>query len=81
MFSDQIEKKQRELQPWDAKINQKKAHVDVRVNERDMLVQKAVAAKEASEEAERSLKALQDEQVSKVRRSPILHARIGFAHD
>jgi hypothetical protein len=66
VFSDEIEKKQRELQPWTAKIQAKQTEVDVRISERDMLVKKGESVKQALEEAEASLQSLQDEQVKKV---------------
>jgi len=37
-FHDQIEVKQKELQPWTAKINVKQAEIDVATSECDALV-------------------------------------------
>ncbi|KAI0275213.1 RecF/RecN/SMC N terminal domain-containing protein [Gloeopeniophorella convolvens] len=66
VFHDQIEQKQKELQPWKAKINQKQAEVDVKASERDMLLKKAEAIKQASEEAQQALEVLRTEQQTKV---------------
>ncbi|CCL98907.1 uncharacterized protein FIBRA_00914 [Fibroporia radiculosa] len=59
VFHDQIEVKQKELQPWTAKINAKKAEVDLATSERDALAKKAEAAKAASKEAQELLEKLQ----------------------
>ncbi|KZV74095.1 RecF/RecN/SMC protein [Peniophora sp. CONT] len=66
-FQDQIETKQRELQPWAAKTNEAKRKVDVCSNERESLVQKASDAAKALAEAQEQFKKLQDAQVSKAR--------------
>jgi structural maintenance of chromosome 4 len=66
VFHDQIEQKQRELQPWKTKINQKQAEIDVRTSERDMLVKKAEGIRGASAEAQEALENLKTEQKSKV---------------
>lgn len=65
-FQDQIEAKQRELQPWAAKTNEAQRRVDVCSNERETLVQKARDAQKALAEAQEQLKGLQDTQVTKV---------------
>ncbi|KAH9058282.1 RecF/RecN/SMC N terminal domain-containing protein [Lactarius vividus] len=66
VFHDQIEQKQKELQPWKAKINQKQAEVDVKTSERDMLVKKAEAVKQASAEAQEALETVRSDQKAKV---------------
>jgi structural maintenance of chromosome 4 len=66
VFHDQIEQKQKELQPWKAKINQKQAEVDVKTSERDMLVKKAEAVKQASAEALEALETVKSDQKAKV---------------
>ncbi|KAI9444561.1 RecF/RecN/SMC [Lactarius indigo] len=66
VFHDQIEQKQKELQPWKAKINQKQAEVDVKTSERDMLVKKAEAVKQASAEAQEALETVKSDQKAKV---------------
>jgi structural maintenance of chromosome 4 len=66
VFHDQIEQKQRELQPWKTKINQKQAEIDVKTNERDMLVKKAEGIRKAGAEAHEALENLKIEQKSKV---------------
>ncbi len=66
VFHDQIEQKQKELQPWKTKINQKQAEVDVKTSERDMLLKKAEAVKLASAEAQGALEAVKNDQKAKV---------------
>ncbi|KIJ66611.1 hypothetical protein HYDPIDRAFT_26944 [Hydnomerulius pinastri MD-312] len=51
VFHDQIEVKQKELQPWTAKMNAKKASIDVATSERDTLAKKATGLKEAVKSA------------------------------
>jgi structural maintenance of chromosome 4 len=51
VFTQQIEVKQRELEPWTAKISEKQSAIDVATSERDLLVQKATSAQAALEEA------------------------------
>ncbi|KAF8274355.1 RecF/RecN/SMC [Lactarius quietus] len=65
VFHDQIEQKQKELQPWKTKINQKQAEVDVKTSERDMLVKKAEAVKQASAEAQEALETVKSDQKAK----------------
>ena len=67
VFHDQIEQKQKELQPWTAKINTKQASLDNAISERDLLQKKAEVAQQALEEAQESLEQLRDEKKSKVR--------------
>ena len=66
MFHDQIEVKQKELQPWTAKINAKQAEVDVASSERDALAKKAESIKQAGKEALEALEKLQKDQSKKV---------------
>lgn len=66
MFHDQIEVKQKELQPWTAKINTKQAEVDVASSERDALAKKAEAVKMASKEAQEAFENLQVDHEAKV---------------
>ena len=66
MFHDQIEVKQKELQPWMKKINQKQAQINIAQSERDTLAKKAEAAKAASQEAKGALEQLQADQAAKV---------------
>ena len=51
VFTQQIEAKQRELEPWTAKISEKQSAIDVATSERDLLVQKATSVQAALEEA------------------------------
>ena len=67
MYHDQIEAKQRALQPWAAKINVKQAEIDVATSERDMLAKKAEAAKTASQEAQENFEQLQADHEAKAR--------------
>jgi hypothetical protein len=66
VFHDQIEQKQKELQPWKTKVNQKQAEIDVKASERDMLIKKAEAIKQASAEALEALENLKSDQKAKV---------------
>lgn len=66
MFHDQIEAKQKELQPWTAKINTTKASIDVATSERDALVKKAADLKEAVKTAQDDLQTKQTTQEEKV---------------
>ena len=66
MFHDQIEVKQKELQPWTAKINAKQAEIDVASSERDALAKKAEDIKQAGKEALEALEKLQKDQSKKV---------------
>ncbi|WVR08284.1 hypothetical protein IAU60_005331 [Kwoniella sp. DSM 27419] len=64
-FSDQIEIKQRELEPWTAKISDKQSAIDVATSERDLLLQKATGVQSALEEAKANLHALREGDESK----------------
>lgn len=66
VYHDQIEVKQKELQPWTAKINAKRAEIDVATSERDMLAKKAEEAQKASENAQTELDQLREDQEAKV---------------
>ncbi len=84
VFHDQIEQKQKELQPWKTKVNQKQAEIDIKTSERDMLIKKAEAIKQASAEAQETLENLRNDQKTKVRildnagiSELLLHAQIG----
>ena len=61
-FHDQIEVKQKEPQPWIAKINAKQAEIDVH----DAIAKKAEALKEARKEVQENLGNLQGDQEVKV---------------
>lgn len=66
-FHDQIEAKQKELQPWTTKINAKKAAIDIAQSERDALAQKAEAIQKAEKDAEENLQMRRAEHQGKVR--------------
>lgn len=67
VFHAQIETKQKELEPWNAKINKKQAEIDLASNERDLLAEKAVAVKGSVDEASRTLDGLVKDKEAKVR--------------
>ncbi|KAI0297565.1 RecF/RecN/SMC protein, partial [Multifurca ochricompacta] len=67
VFHDQIEQKQKELQPWKTKVNQKQAEIDVKTSERDMLIKKAEVIKQASTEAQEALESLRSDQKTKIK--------------
>ena len=66
VFHVKIEQKQKELQPWKTKINQKQAEIDIKTSERDMLVKKAETVKQASVEAQETLEKLKSDRKTKV---------------
>lgn len=66
VFHDQIEAKQKELAPWEAKINKTKAELDIAVSEQGALTQKAEAAQKAAAEAELTLNQFKEGQQNKV---------------
>ena len=80
VFHDQIEAKQKELQPWTTKINAKKAAIDIATSERDTLAKKATGLKDAVKDAQNDLEQQQVAQQAKVSR--MLHAgiRLMFGH-
>ncbi|EIN14323.1 hypothetical protein PUNSTDRAFT_129962 [Punctularia strigosozonata HHB-11173 SS5] len=65
IFHDQIEKKQRELQPWNEKANKAKAELEVAQSERNELSKKAEAAQFAMESAQEELDQLNGDQDTK----------------
>lgn len=72
-FTRQIEAKQRELQPWSAKIRQKGGEINIAKNERDSLQRKVEAARNAGAEAKAALEALKAEHQAKVGSHHIFH--------
>ncbi|KAF8079236.1 RecF/RecN/SMC N terminal domain-containing protein [Lyophyllum atratum] len=67
VFHDQIEAKQKELQPWTAKINAKQAEIDVASSERDALVKKAEALEATRKDAQDTLNGLNSDHGVKVK--------------
>lgn len=65
MFTDQIELKQKDLQPWQAKLSDLQTKIDVAASERDLLSSKADGAQKAAQEADEQLQAVKDEVKSK----------------
>ncbi|WWC73446.1 uncharacterized protein I206_107416 [Kwoniella pini CBS 10737] len=59
-FSSQIEIKQRELEPWTAKISEKQSLIDVATSERDLLAEKATSMQSSLDEAKTNLQSLKD---------------------
>jgi structural maintenance of chromosome 4 len=66
VFHDQIEAKQRELQPWTAKINTKERELNVAQGELDSLIKKTKEAELASQEAKEQLDKFQEDRQAKV---------------
>lgn len=60
VFTTQIETKQRELEPWTAKISEKQSAMDVAKSERDLLSEKATGILKSMQEAEEHLQSLRD---------------------
>ncbi|CAD6578745.1 MAG: hypothetical protein TREMPRED_002256 [Tremellales sp. Tagirdzhanova-0007] len=60
VFTTKIEAKQRELEPWTAKISEKQSAIDIATSERDLLAQKATGAQATLQEAEANLTALKE---------------------
>ncbi|KAF8514546.1 RecF/RecN/SMC protein [Hysterangium stoloniferum] len=58
VFHDQIEAKQKDLAPWEAKINKTKAELDIASSEREMLSQKAKTIENSAIEAQEALERL-----------------------
>ncbi|KAG2746768.1 hypothetical protein P692DRAFT_201933204 [Suillus brevipes Sb2] len=75
VFHEQIEAKQKELQPWTAKINVKQAAIDVASSEREALAKKATGLKDAVAQAEGQLAELQVEQEGKLNELNSLRAK------
>ncbi|KIP03912.1 hypothetical protein PHLGIDRAFT_31603 [Phlebiopsis gigantea 11061_1 CR5-6] len=65
VYHSQIEVKQKELEPWELQINNKKAEVDIATSERDMLAKKADEAKQACQDAQTILDQLRQDQSAK----------------
>lgn len=66
VFSAQIDQKQTEMQPWLDKLGQKKAEMDLKRNERDLLKEKSESAKRALQEAEEIVEKVQKDNEEKV---------------
>ncbi|KAH8982071.1 SMCs flexible hinge [Lactarius akahatsu] len=66
VFRDRIEQKQKELQPWKMKVDEKQAEVDVKTSKCDMLVKTAEALEQASTEAHEVLAKVKSIQTVKI---------------
>lgn len=64
-FHDKIEVKQKELQPWTIKFNEKRAAMDLAKSERETIAKKFEVVREAKEEAESTKSRLQGEKEAK----------------
>lgn len=64
-FTQQIETKQLELQPWSAKINDKQSALDVAEKEKTLLLGKASGLRKSLDEAIEALQQLKDEEGNK----------------
>jgi chromosome segregation ATPase len=64
-FSQQIEEKQQELQPWADKAAEKQASIDVMTSERNLLAEKTASVGRAIEEVEASLAQIVEESDTK----------------
>ena len=65
IFHDQIEVKQKELEPWNKKINDKEAEIKIAKGEREALQAKAAQAKASLDRAETDLIHLREDYESK----------------
>jgi chromosome segregation ATPase len=66
VFHDQIEVKQKALEPWASKINGCQSTLDVATGERDMLANKLEDLRKSLEEAEKEVTALNFDKKNKV---------------
>jgi len=64
-FTDQIEKKQKSLEPWTAKINEKQAAIALTQSELDLIREKESQSVKAVEEAQAKLQSLARDKTSK----------------
>jgi structural maintenance of chromosome 4 len=64
-FSQQIEEKQRELQPWAERAAEKQSNIDVMASERNLLAEKSTSVERAIEEVEAALAQIVEESDSK----------------
>ena len=78
MFYDQIEVKQKELQPWINKVNAKQAGIGVATSERDALAKKATGLKDAVKSAQDDFEQQQATQQAKVSRMIRLYIQFAF---
>ncbi|KDQ18233.1 hypothetical protein BOTBODRAFT_29575 [Botryobasidium botryosum FD-172 SS1] len=65
VFHAQIEAKQKELEPWNAKISEKQAVVDIATNEKALLSDKIAAVQTAVQKAAEALEALKTDAAAK----------------
>ncbi|KAG8929532.1 hypothetical protein FRC02_005473, partial [Tulasnella sp. 418] len=66
VFHAQIVAKQKELEPWTAKVNKKQAEIDLATNERNMLAEKAEAVQNAVDEAVKTVESLMTDKEAKI---------------
>lgn len=65
-FSDQIEKKQKSLEPWTAQINEKQAAIALTQSELDLIREKESQSLNAIEEVQAKIKTLASDKANKV---------------
>ncbi|MCJ1471588.1 hypothetical protein MMC13_000228 [Lambiella insularis] len=65
-FSDEIAKKQKSLEPWNEKINQKQSAIAVAQSELDILRERASAGEVALDEAQNKVNAIEQGRTAKV---------------
>lgn len=64
-FTDQIEKKQKSLEPWTAQINEKQAAIALTQSELDLICEKESQSLKAVEEVQAKLKSISSDKASK----------------
>ncbi|KPI44569.1 Structural maintenance of chromosomes protein 4 [Cyphellophora attinorum] len=64
-FSDQIAAKQKSLEPWNEKVNQKQSQAAVLQSELDILLEKGKSGQKAIEEAQAKIESIQTQQSEK----------------
>ncbi len=64
-FSDQIAAKQKSLEPWNEKVNQKQSHIAVVESELDIIREKASSGQRAIEDAKLKMESIQATRVEK----------------
>ena len=74
-FSDEIAKKQKALEPWNEKINQKQSAIAVAQSELDILREKSSAGEVALEEAKGKVNAIEEGRIAKVEELDIIRGQ------
>ncbi|MCJ1404085.1 hypothetical protein MMC11_007310 [Xylographa trunciseda] len=74
-FSDEIAKKQKSLEPWNEKINQKQSAIAVTQSELDILRERASAGEVAVEEAQSKVNTIEEGRTTKVEQLDAVRAQ------